>query len=126
MVTIVHTTNSYNLYLLYTKKVFQSMLSLESYEVTVLWPIDKLTFTFSNSIPKVNKFCKRIFLLERDEMTTLSPYESYTFTFYSKFSNWAPFVKEVLCPNAQFSKWQNYNLLMKLDIKFHFLGDILK
>ena len=80
------------------------MFTLESEEMTALWPNDKLTFAFSKSMPKWTSFVK-LFLnlmlcLESDKMTALWPYQNYTFTFYSKFSdkipNWATFVREVL------------------------------
>ena len=85
------------------------MFSLESDEMTALWPNDSLTFTFyvafSNSIPNwasfENKRFDSIFSLENDEMTALWPNDSITFTFYLKFSNsipnWMTFVKEVFC-----------------------------
>ena len=40
---------------------FQSIHTLENDEMTALWPNDKLTFTFSNSIPKWTSFVKEIF-----------------------------------------------------------------
>ena len=66
------------------------MFSLESDEMTVLWPYDNLTFTFyviiSNSIPNWATFVKEVFdsmfSLESDEMTALWPNDSLTFTFY--------------------------------------------
>ena len=85
------------------------MFSLESDEMTALWPNDTLTFTFyvrfSNSIPNWSNFVKEVFdsmlSLESIEMTALGPNGSLTFTFYLKFSNsipnWTTFVKEVFC-----------------------------
>ena len=69
------------------------MLSLESDEMTALWPNDIITFTFyvmiSNSIPN----------RESDKMTPLCQNDSLTFTFYVTISNsipnWTTFVKEV-------------------------------
>ena len=47
------------------KKFFDSMFSLESDEMTALWPNDSLTFTFyatfSNSIPNWTTFVKEVF-----------------------------------------------------------------
>ena len=47
------------------KKVFASMFSLESDEMTALGPNDSLTFTFylkfSNSIPNWTTFVKEVF-----------------------------------------------------------------
>ena len=81
--------------------------SLESDEMTALWPNDSLAFTFylifSNSIQNWTTFVKEVFdsvfSLESDEMTALCPNNSLTFTFYVTFSksipNWTTFVKEV-------------------------------
>ena len=83
------------------------MFSLESDEMTALWPNDSLTFTFyvtiSNSIPNWASFKKNIFdlvfSLESDEITAFLLNESLTFTFYVIFSNsipnWTTVVKEV-------------------------------
>ena len=83
------------------------MFSLESDEMTALWPNDSLTFTFyvsfSNSIPnwvsQIKEIFDSMFSLESDEMTALLPNDSSTLTFYVTFSksiaNWATFVKEV-------------------------------
>ena len=83
------------------------MFSLESDEMTALWPNDSLTFTFylkfSNSIPNWTTFVKEVFVsvfsLESDKMTALWPNESLTFTFYETCStsipDWTTFVKEV-------------------------------
>ena len=84
------------------------MFSLESDEMTALWPNDSLTFTFnviiSNRIPNWVSFVKEVFFnlkfsLESDEMTALESNDSLTFTFYVIISNsilnWATFVKEV-------------------------------
>ena len=88
------------------------MPSLESDEMTALWPKDNLTFTFyetfSNSIPYWTTFVREVFdsmfSLESDEMTALWPNNSLTFTFYSSFSNsnpnWQTFVKEVFWFNV--------------------------
>ena len=88
------------------KKFFDLMFSLESDEMTALWPNDSLTFTFyetfSNSIPYWTTFVKEVFdskfSLESDEMTALWPNNSLTFTFYVTFSNsipiWTTFVEE--------------------------------
>ena len=82
------------------------MFSVESDEITALWPNDSLTFTFyviiSNSIPNQTTLVKEVihsmFSLESDEMTALWPNDSLTFTFYVTFSNsipnWTTFVKE--------------------------------
>ena len=47
------------------KKFFDSMFSLESDEMTALWPNDSLTFTFyviiSNSIPNCAAFVREVF-----------------------------------------------------------------
>jgi len=82
------------------------MFSLESDEMTALWPNDRLTFTFyviySNRIPNWASFVKEVFdsmfSLESDKMTALWPNHRLTFTFYVIFSNsipnWRTFVKE--------------------------------
>ena len=82
------------------------MPSLESDEMTALWPNDSLTFTFyvkfSNSIQNwtilVKKFFDSVFSSKSDEMTALWLNDSVTFTFYVRFSNsipnWTTFVKE--------------------------------
>ena len=81
------------------------MFSLESDEMTVLWPHDSSTFTFyvkiSNSIPNwatfVKKYFHSMFSLGSDKMTALWPNDSLTFTFYviisNSIPNWATFVK---------------------------------
>ena len=83
------------------------MISLESDEMTALWPNDLLTFTFhetfKNSIPNWAIFVKEVFdlmiSLESDKMTALWTNDSLSFTFYVTFSNsvtkWITFVKEV-------------------------------
>ena len=83
------------------------MFTLESDEMTALWPNDSLIFTFyvifSNSIPNWRTFVKWVFdlmfSLESDKMTALWPNDSLTFTFCVTFSNsipnWTTFVKEV-------------------------------
>ena len=52
----------------FVTKVFDSMFSLESDERTVLWPNDRLTFTFyvifSNTIPNWTTFVKEVFWLD--------------------------------------------------------------
>ena len=61
------------------KKFYDSMLSLESDEMTVLWPNDSITFTFyvtfSNCIPHWTTFKKKFFDLmlssKSDEMTAV-------------------------------------------------------
>ena len=84
------------------------MFSLESDEMTSLWPNDSLTFifyvTFSNSIPNwatfEKEFLDSMFSVESDEMTTLWPNDSLTFIFYVIFSNsipnQTPFVKDMV------------------------------
>ena len=83
------------------------MFSLESDEMTVLWPNDSLTFNFYVIISIAyqteqllkKKFFDSMFSLESDEMTAIWPNDSSTFTFYVIISNsilnWATFVKEV-------------------------------
>ena len=83
------------------------MFSLESDEMTALWPNDSLTFTFyvtfSKGIPNWASLVKEdfdsIFSLESDDMTALWPNDSLIFTFYviisNSITNWATFVKEV-------------------------------
>ena len=81
------------------------MFSLESDEMTALWPNDSLTFTFhetfSNSIPKWTAFVKEVFDLmisiESDKITALWPNDFLTLTFYGTSSNhitnWKKFCK---------------------------------
>ena len=83
------------------------MFSLESDEMTVLWPNDSLTFNFyvifSIIIPNWTTFVKELFVsvfsLESDKMTALWANDSLTFTFYLTLlyiiPNWTTFVKEV-------------------------------
>ena len=74
------------------------MFSLESDEMTALWPDDSLTLTFYvislKSIPNWAIFVKEVFdlmlSLESDKMTALRPNDSLTFTFYVIFSNDIP------------------------------------
>ena len=82
------------------------MFSLESDEMTALWPNDSLTFTFMSDSQKAyqteqllwKKFFDSMFSLESDEMTALWSNESLTFTFYvivsNSIPNWTTFVKE--------------------------------
>ena len=83
------------------------MISLESDEITALWPNDSLSFTFSetfsNSIRNwsmsVKKFFDLMISLESDEMTSFWPGDIWIFPIYDTFSycipNWTTFVKEV-------------------------------
>ena len=73
-----HSQKDYPTKHLLKKKFFDSMFSLESDEMTALWPNDSLTFTFyviiSNSIPNwatfvQKKFFDSMFSLESDKMT---------------------------------------------------------
>ena len=63
-----HSQIAYQNEQLLLKKFFDLMISLESDEITALWPNDFLTLTFyeafSNYIYlKMNNFCKRSFLI---------------------------------------------------------------
>ena len=101
------------------------MFSLESDQMTIIWPSDSQTFTvyvtFSNSIPNWATFVKEVFyamfISESDEMTALWPGDSLTFTLYVTFSNsitnWTTFVKEVFWLNVHFRKWPNDCLVAK-------------
>ena len=81
------------------------MFSLESDEMTVLWPNDSLTFTFyviiSNSIPNQATFVKEVFsfdvYLRKWPNDGFLTNDTLTFTFYMTFlnstPNWTTFVK---------------------------------
>ena len=60
-----HSQIEYQTELLLSTKFLDSMLSLESDEMTALWPNDSLTFTFyakiSKSIPNWATFVKEVF-----------------------------------------------------------------
>ena len=63
-----YSQNAYQTEQLLLKKYFDSMFSLESDEMTALWPNDSFTFTFyvvfSNSMPNGTTFVKEIFWIE--------------------------------------------------------------
>ena len=120
------------------KKFFDSVFSLESDEMTALWPNDSWIFTFyvlfSKSIPNWGSLVKEVFYsmfcLESYKMTAMWPNDSLTFTFYVSFSksipNWASLVKEVFWFNVLFRKCQNDCYVTKWQVNFHFLCNILK
>ena len=79
-------SNSLPKWTTFVKKVFDSMISLESFKMNAFWLNDSLTFTFydtlSNSIPKLTTSVKKVFdlmiSLESDKITA---FECLTFTF---------------------------------------------
>ena len=84
-----HSQKAYQTEQFLLKKFYDSMLSLESDEMTVLWPNDRLIFTFyltfSNRIQNWTTFVTKVFYLmfslQSDKMTVLGPNDNLTFTF---------------------------------------------
>ena len=133
-----HSQKAYQTEQFLLKKFYDSMLSLESDEMTVLWPNDRLIFTFyltfSNRIQNWTTFVTKVFYLmfslQSDKMTVLGPNDNLTFTFYVTFSNskpnWTTFVKEVFLFNVELRKGQKDCFVTKWQLNFHFLCDNLK